>query len=240
MARREERTDAQWAILAPFIPVQPRRAAGRGRAIKPVDRAVLKGVLWSLRTGAAWADLPERFPSGSTCFRQFSRWVKAGGMRKLLETLARDLEERGPIDLAECFIAGTFGVAKKGAKVGKTKRGKGTKLMVMADAHGLPPAMHTAAASPHEVTLVEATLAATYTVGRPRRLIGERGYDRDPLAQTLAAQGIELSAPPRRNRQRVYPRWSPPAALSPPLEDSAPVRLPEQVQACDDPLGSLS
>jgi Transposase DDE domain len=124
--------------------------------------------------------------------------------------------------------------------VGKTKRGKGTKLMVMADAHGLPPAMHTAAASPHEVTLVEATLAATYTVGRPRRLIGERAYDRDPLAQTLAAQGIELSAPPRRNRQRVYPRWSPPAALSPPLEDSAPVRLPEQVQACDDPLGSLS
>jgi transposase len=115
MARREELTDAQWALLAPLIPVQPRRADGRGRPLKHDDRAVLNGVLWVLRTGAAWADRPERFPSGSTCFRRFSRWVKAGVMRKLLETLARDLEERGPIDRAECFIDGTFVVAKKGA-----------------------------------------------------------------------------------------------------------------------------
>jgi transposase len=115
MARREELTDEQWAILAPLIPVQQRRADGRGRPLKHNDRAVLNGVLWVLRTGAAWAALPERFPSGSTCFRRFSRWVKAGGMRKLLETLARDLDERGPLDLAECVIDGTFGVAKKGA-----------------------------------------------------------------------------------------------------------------------------
>jgi transposase len=77
MARREELTDEQWAMLAPLIPVQPRRADGRGRSLKHDDRAVLNGVLWALRTGAAWADLPERFPSGSTCFRRFSRWVKA-------------------------------------------------------------------------------------------------------------------------------------------------------------------
>src|SRR5919106_594613 len=99
MARRAELTNEQWALLAPSIPVQKRRADGRGRPLKPDDRAVLNGVLWVLRTGAAWADLPERFPSGSTCFRRFCRWVKAGVMRKLLETLARDLEERGQIDL---------------------------------------------------------------------------------------------------------------------------------------------
>jgi transposase len=114
MARREALPDEQWALLAPFIPVQPRRADGRGRPLKRDDRAVLNGVLWVLRTGAAWADLPERLPSGATCFRRFSRGVTAGGMRTLLETLARDLEERGQIDLAECFIDGTFGVAKQG------------------------------------------------------------------------------------------------------------------------------
>jgi hypothetical protein len=84
--------------------------------------------------------------------------------------------------------------------------------MVMADAHGLPLAVHTAAASPHEVTLVEATLADTYTVGRPRRLIGDRAYDSDPLDQTLAAQGIELIAPHRRNRKRA------------PTQDGRPLR----------------
>jgi hypothetical protein len=74
--------------------------------------------------------------------------------------------------------------------------------MVMADAHGLPLAVRTAA-SPHEVTLVEAILADTYTVGRPRRLTGVRAYDSNPLDQTLAAQGIELVAPHRRNWKRA-------------------------------------
>ena len=85
--------------------------------------------------------------------------------------------------------------------MGKTKRGKGTKLMVIADAHGLPLALHTASANPHEVTLVEATLAETLSGRRPRRLIGDRAYDSDPLDQKLSAQGIELIAPHRTNRR---------------------------------------
>ena len=92
------------------------------------------------------------------------------------------------------------GGEKGGSKVGKTKRGKGTKLMVIADAHGLPLALHTASASPHEVTLVEATLDETVTLGRPRRLVGDRAYDSDPLDQKLAQCGIELIAPHRKNR----------------------------------------
>ena len=86
--------------------------------------------------------------------------------------------------------------------MGKTKRGKGTKLMVIADAAGLPLAVHAASASPHEVTLVEATLAQTLTLGGPRRLIGDRAYDSDPLDQRLAAQGIEMIAPHRSNRSK--------------------------------------
>ena len=94
------------------------------------------------------------------------------------------------------------GGEKGGFAVGKTKRGKGTKLMVIADTSGLPLAVHTTSASPHEVTLVEATLNETLTVGRPRRLVGDRAYDSDPLDQRLAAQGIELIAPHKRNRIR--------------------------------------
>jgi IS5 family transposase len=94
------------------------------------------------------------------------------------------------------------GGEKRGSRVGKTKRGKGTKLMVIADAAGLPLAVHTASASPHEVTLVEATLNETLTLGRPQRLVGDRAYDSDPLDQRLAAQGVELIAPHRRGRRR--------------------------------------
>ena len=87
--------------------------------------------------------------------------------------------------------------------MGKTKRGKGTKLMVIADASGLPVAVHTDSANPHEVRLVQATLNEIVTVGRPRRIIGDRAYDSDPLDEALAKDGIELIAPHRKNRKKA-------------------------------------
>lgn len=92
---------------------------------------------------------------------------------------------------------------KRGLRVGKTKRGKGTKLMVVADATGIPLSVHTAAASPHEVTLVEATLDEAFTLGRPRRIIGDRAYDADALDERLKENGIELIAPHRSNRVKA-------------------------------------
>jgi transposase len=92
------------------------------------------------------------------------------------------------------------GSEKRGPKVGKTKRGKGTKLMAIADAAGLPLAVHTASASPHEITLVEPVVDETVTVGLPERLVGDRAYDCDPLDARLAANGIELIAPHKNNR----------------------------------------
>jgi hypothetical protein len=77
----------------------------------------MNGILWVLRTGACWSDIPDRYPSSSTCYRRFSHWVKTGVLKSILESLARDLEQRGGIDLGECFIDGTFVVAKKGGPV---------------------------------------------------------------------------------------------------------------------------
>ena len=96
-------TDEQWAILQPFIPEPPRRDD------------VLNGILWILRTGAPWQDLPERYPPYQTCHRRFQRWKQEGVMDKILLSLAQDLKERGELDVRECFIDGTFVVAKKGA-----------------------------------------------------------------------------------------------------------------------------
>jgi transposase len=200
MASRKYLTDEQWAILEPLIPPPVRRADRRGRPPEHDDRAVLNGVLWILRTGASWADLPDQSPSYSTCFCRFSRWVKEGTLQRILEALAQDLEDRGQIDLSECFIDGSFVAAKKGSKVGKSRRGKGRKLMAIADAAGLPLAVHTASASPHEVTLVHATIDATVTWGLPERLAGDRAYDSDPLDDKLAAGGIEMIAPHKRGR----------------------------------------
>ena len=86
--------------------------------------------------------------------------------------------------------------------MGKTKRGKGTKLMAVADSHGFPVAVYAASASPHEVSLVQGTLTEVLTAERPARLIGDKAYDSDPLDEELAEQGIELIAPHRANRKK--------------------------------------
>jgi transposase len=89
---------------------------------------------------------------------------------------------------------------KRGTKVGKTKRGKGTKLMAIAHAAGLPLAVHKASASPHKITLVEPVIDEAVTMGRPQRLVGDRAYDCDRLDDRLAADGIELIAPHKSSR----------------------------------------
>ena len=101
---------------------------------------------------------------------------------------------------------------KGGAAVGKTKRGKGTKWMVLVDGQGLPLGVRLESASPGEVTLAEATLAEVRvprTKGRPRqkpeRVIADRAYDSDPLRERLMKRGIELIVPYRsNNKQRRY------------------------------------
>jgi transposase len=89
---------------------------------------------------------------------------------------------------------------KRGEKVGKTKRGKGTKLMVLTDGHGIPLGIDTASASPHEVTLIEPLLERRVLRRKPLRLIYDAAADSDPLRARLRQRGIELICPHRTNR----------------------------------------
>ncbi len=107
-------SEKQWAVLAPLLPKPRIRKDRRGRPWRD-PRDVVNGILWVLRTGAPWKDLPERYPSYQTCHRRFQHWVESGTMQRVLEALARDLEARGELDLSECFIDGTFAGAQKGA-----------------------------------------------------------------------------------------------------------------------------
>jgi len=87
--------------------------------------------------------------------------------------------------------------------VGKTKRGKGSKVMAVADRGGLPVAINVASASPNEVALVEPTLEKAWVDDPPERLIGDKAYDSDKLDEKLREKsGTELIAPHRENRKR--------------------------------------
>jgi transposase len=75
----------------------------------------MNGVLWVLRTGAPWHDLPDRYPPYQTCHRRFQQWQRDGTLDQLLHALAEDLRTRGKLDLSETFIDASFSSAKKGA-----------------------------------------------------------------------------------------------------------------------------
>jgi len=98
---------------------------------------------------------------------------------------------------------------KRGPAVGKTKRGKGTKWMVVVDGQGVPLGSHLTSASPAEVKLAEVTLQniAVPRAGRgrpqqrPLRVIADRAYDSDPLRGRLLRRGILLIVPHRKNRR---------------------------------------
>jgi len=106
-------TEAQWQVVQPLLAPR-RRPDGRGRPWRDA-RAVLHGILWVLRTGAPWHDLPDRYPPYQTCHRRFQQWQRDGTLTRLLHALAEDLRARGKIDLSETFIDASFSSAKKGA-----------------------------------------------------------------------------------------------------------------------------
>lgn len=87
--------------------------------------------------------------------------------------------------------------------MGKTKRGKGTKLVAVADGSGLPLAVYTESATPHEVKLVEQTVTERFTDERPEKMIGDKAFDSDPLDKVLKNLDIELIAPHKRNRKKA-------------------------------------
>jgi transposase len=91
---------------------------------------------------------------------------------------------------------------KGGPEVGNTKKGKGTKVMLLVDGEGLPLGVHLASANQAEVNLVEDLLDFSTTDRRPKRLLYDRAADSDPLRARLKRRRIELICPHRKNRTK--------------------------------------
>jgi transposase len=79
MVGRGELTDAAWAVIAPELPANGRR----GKQWRD-HRTTIDGILWKLRTGAPWRDVPERYGPWQTCYDRFVRWRRDGTWDRLL------------------------------------------------------------------------------------------------------------------------------------------------------------
>lgn len=86
MSKRYELTAAQWTRIAPLL---PGKAGDPGRSAAD-NRLFVDGVLWVLRSGAHWRDLPERYGKWKSLHKRFSRWAKAGVWERVFEALIAD------------------------------------------------------------------------------------------------------------------------------------------------------
>ena len=105
---RYELSDAEWKIIAPLLPNKPRGVP------RVDDRRVLNGIFWRLRSGAPWADIPERFGPYTTCYNRFVRWRAAGVWDQILTAVSQAYN--GKIQMIDSSVVRVHQHAANGEK----------------------------------------------------------------------------------------------------------------------------
>jgi transposase len=219
---RGELTDAAWAKVAPLLPPigQP---GGRWRD----HRTVINGILWKLRTGAPWRDLPDRYGPWTTCHDRYVRWRRDGTWDRLLAHAQTKAEAVGQVEWtvsvdssvvrAHQHAAGARHTPSRADRMegtahpqnealGRSRGGLTTKLHLAVDGCGRPLAVTLTPGQQHDSTQLEPLLATIRVLrpsgkGRPRRrpdhLIADRGYSYQTCRRLLRRRGIAHTIPTR-------------------------------------------
>ena len=122
MAHRHEVTDEQWKLLSPLVSAKP---ASTGRPRRDA-RDMLNGILWILRTGAPWRDLPERYGPWQSVYEYFAAWRASGTYDKIMEVLQIRLDSEGRIDWDLFCVDGSIVRASKSAAGASKKASSST------------------------------------------------------------------------------------------------------------------
>jgi transposase len=217
-------SDALWQRIEPLLPApKPRRFRFPGR--RPLDyRKILTGIVFVLKTGINWGDLPAElgWGCGKTCRNYLKAWQKAGIWDQLHHVLLEELQEADKIDWSYGAADSTKSRALGGGDdtgPNPTDRGKlGTKHHVLTDAQGIPLAVTVTGANAADVTqllpLVDSIPDLSGAEGdkptQPEELYADRAYDSEPHREELRDRGIDPKIPKRRTEHGsglgVY-RW---------------------------------
>ena len=114
---RHDITDEQWGVIELLI---PRQKPGPGRK-RNHDRHTLNGILFVLKTGCTWEDVPRACGSPATCWRRFRHWAADGTWEQIWRALLSQLDAQGKLEWTQAFLDGSFVPAKKG-DLGSAKR----------------------------------------------------------------------------------------------------------------------
>src|SRR5262245_12378338 len=204
--------DALWERIEPLLePLKPRRFRFPGR--KPLThRQALTGILFVLRTGIPWNDLPRELGcgSGSACRKRLQAWQQQGVWDQLHHLLLEELQQAERIDWSRAAVDSSFTRALGGGEdtgPNPTDRGRpGSKHHAVVDAQGIPLAAEVTAANVPDVQelleIVDAIEPVAGKVGRPKqrpeKLYADRAYDSEPHREELRGRSIDPQVARRR------------------------------------------
>ncbi|MBV1692181.1 IS5 family transposase [Novosphingobium sp. G106] len=194
-------SDAAWERMAPLIIGRPDQKGSTGRD----NRMFVEAVLWIVRTGSPWRDLPEVFGDWNSVFRRFSRWSAKGVWWRIFEAMSDDpdfeyLIVDSTVVRAHQHAAG----AKKGSEdqaIGRSRGGLSTKIHLAVRGLGCP--VRFALTAGHRGDVPQ---AAPLIGGLPAKVVmADTAYDADHFRQAIAAKGAVAVIPSNPSRARKHP-----------------------------------
>jgi transposase len=222
---RYDLTDEQYALIEPELPTNTGKP---GHPWSP-HRPIINGILWRLRAGTPWADIPARYGPWKTVYDRYTWWRRDGTWERILRALQLKLDAAGAIDWEQWGLDATVVRAHRAAAgapkaegwdgadeprdhaLGRSAGGLSTKIHLVTDSKGLPLEAHVTPGQTHESTQVERVVgqrAVPRVSGRrrrPLRLAADRGYDAKRIRAYLRGEGIQPIIPPRRRRGKPKP-----------------------------------
>jgi len=119
---RGDLSEAEWRLLKDFLPAE------RGRKSRPAldNRRIVNGILWRIRTGAPWRDLPEKYGKWMTVYQRFRRWSEAGIWEAVATTLAQAMADNSRHTVDSTTVRAHVSAAgAKGGLANKLLEGRG-------------------------------------------------------------------------------------------------------------------
>lgn len=224
---RGDLSSEAWARIVGLLPTNGRR----GKQWRD-HRQVVNGILWKLRTGAPWRDLPGRYGPWQTCYDRFARWRRDGTWDTLLATVLTGADAVGAIEWEVCVDSTTVRAHQHAAgarhqssisdqankidhlseeALGRSRGGLTTKVHLACDGRGRPVSVVLTPGQRHDSTQLGPVLDAIRVPrpqrrGRPRRcpdrVIADKGYSYPTCRRLLRQRGIKHTIPERRDQQR--------------------------------------
>ena len=193
---RYELTEVQWRRINVLL---PGRAGMVGRPAAD-NRLFVQGVLWILRSGMRWQDMPERYGKYKSVHKRFTRSAAAGVWDRVFADLLKDGGNRSVmIDSSVVRAHQQAATPEKRDQESALRRSRGgltTKIHLLANSLGLPLCFVLTGGQANDCTQALPLLGDR----RPIAVLADKGYDTDPILNHLAERGIEAVIPPRRMR----------------------------------------